>query len=61
IQSIPHETVCLQNSIFTHKADNVCRCCENREHARDLDGYSKSLINESNIQSPAINACLVGS
>lgn len=45
-EAITHETVYLQDLILTHKTDNVCRCYEIRECARDLCGYPKSLVSK---------------
>ena len=45
-QSTTHETVNLQNSILTHKTDNVCRCYKIQERARDLCGYPKLLVSK---------------
>lgn len=33
-EGVVHETSCLQDSILTHKTDDVCRCCEIRECVR---------------------------
>lgn len=46
-QSTTHEKVYLQNSILTHKTDNVCRCCEIQERARYLYGYPKLLTSQA--------------
>jgi hypothetical protein len=45
-QAVAHEVMCLQDSILSHKTDNVCRCCEIEECARDLSGYPKSLVSK---------------